>query len=121
MMSELSVSVGQSNNGDSHSQLLAGVASAAGDIPMVGGTTAGEISTSGFSTESVVIMALSSDTLDFVTGIGQDMSGHEKACGAALVDDIGNKTSLKRYMESIENGLTAGNHVWLTISDRQKA
>lgn len=128
-MSELSASVGQSNNEDSfkagqeaaseavgkhgktpevlivfgsprfdHSQLLAGVASAAGDIPMAGGTTAGEISTSGFSTESVAIMALSSDTLDFVTGIGQGMSQDEKACGAALIDDIGNKASLKEVL-----------------------
>jgi hypothetical protein len=78
-----------------HSQLLAGVASAAGDIPMVGGTTAGEISTSGFSTESVAIMALSSDTLDFVTGIGQGMSQDEKACGVALADDMSHKISMK--------------------------
>ena len=53
-----------------HRQLLAGITSVTGDIPMVGGTTAGEISTSGFSTQSVVIMALSSDRLDFTTGIG---------------------------------------------------
>jgi hypothetical protein len=129
MMSELSATVGQSNNGDSfkagqeaasealgkhgkspevliilgsprfdHSQLLSGVASAAGDIPMVGGTTAGEISTSGFSTESVAIMALSSDTLDFATGIGMNMTEHETACGVALADDISNKISMKEAL-----------------------
>jgi hypothetical protein len=81
-----------------HSQLLAGISSAAGDMPMVGGTTAGEISTSGFSTQSVVIMGLSSDTLDFATGIGLNMSRDEKGCGAALVDDIGNNISLKEAL-----------------------
>ena len=125
-MSELSASVGHSNNEDSfkagqeaasevlgkhrkspevlivfgsarfdHSLLLAGILFVTGDIPMVGGSTAGEISTSGFSTESVVIMALSSDTLDFVTGIGQGMSQDQKACGAALIHDISHKISMK--------------------------
>ena len=32
-----------------HAQLLSGISSVTGDVPMVGGTTAGEISTSGFS------------------------------------------------------------------------
>ena len=49
-----------------HARLLAGITSTTGDVPMVGGTTAGEISTSGLSTQSVVIMALGSDTLSFV-------------------------------------------------------
>ena len=60
-----------------HGQLLAGITSVTGDIPMVGGTTAGEISTSGFSTESVVVMGLSSDRFDFATGIGPNMSQDE--------------------------------------------
>ena len=78
-----------------HKPLLAGVISVVGDIPMVGGTTAGEISTSGFTTQSVVIMALSSKTLKFTTGISKNMSQDETACGAALVSDIRNKISLK--------------------------
>ncbi len=78
-----------------HQRLLDGVTSVAGDIPMVGGTTAGEISTSGFSTQSVVIMALGSDDLDFSTGIGKNMSHGEAACGVALVDDIRTKAAFK--------------------------
>jgi hypothetical protein len=81
-----------------HDQLLAGIVSVTGDVPMVGGTTAGEISASGFSTESVAIMALSSNSLDFLTGIGRDMSRDEKACGAALIEDIGNKSSLEQAL-----------------------
>jgi hypothetical protein len=68
-----------------HRQLLSGIKSVTGDVPMVGGTTAGEISTSGFTTQSVVVMALSSDALDFVTGIGEDMSQDEATCGVATV------------------------------------
>jgi hypothetical protein len=129
MMSELSVSVGQSNNEDSfeagqeaasevlskqtgtpqalivfgspsfdHGQLLAGVVSVTVDIPMVGGTTAGEISTSGLSTQSVVIMALNSDVLHFVTGIGLNMRHDETACGVALADHIRNKISMKEAL-----------------------
>ncbi len=128
-MSELSVSVGQSNNEDSfkagqqaasealgkhngtahalvvlgsprfdHAQLLAGIISVTGNVPMVGGTTAGEISTSGFSTESVVIMALSSDVLGFVTGIGLNMRQDETACGVALAEDLGNKIPTKEAL-----------------------
>jgi hypothetical protein len=81
-----------------HGQLLAGIMSVTGDIPMVGGTTAGEISISGFSTQSVVIMALSSDTLDFATGIGMNMSQDEAACAVALVDDIRHKISIKEAL-----------------------
>ncbi len=39
-----------------HKQLLEGIISVTGNIPMVGGTTAGEISTVGFSEQSVVLM-----------------------------------------------------------------
>ena len=53
-----------------HRQLMDGIKSIVGEIPMVGGTTAGEISTTGFSTQSVVLMALSSDKQCFTTGIG---------------------------------------------------
>ena len=81
-----------------HRQLLSGIISVAGDIPMVGGTTAGEISTTGFTTQSVVVMALSSDKLDFVTGIGKNMSQDEAACAVALIDDIRSKTSLEEAM-----------------------
>lgn len=78
-----------------HRKFLAGIVSVIGKIPMVGGTTAGEISPSGFSTQSGVVMALSSDALDFTTGIGRNMSQDEPACGVALVDDIRSKHSLR--------------------------
>ena len=128
-MSELSVSVGKSNNQDSfragqeaasevlskhrgtpealvvfgsprfdHDQLLAGIVSVTGDVPMAGGTTAGEISTSGISTQSVVVMALSSDMVHFVTGIGMNMRRDETACAVALADDISHKIPMKEAL-----------------------
>lgn len=77
-----------------HRELLAGISSVTGDLPMVGGTTAGEISTNGFSTGSVVIMAFGNDDLEFVTGIGHNMSADEAACSIEMVRDILNKVPL---------------------------
>ncbi len=79
-----------------HRQLLAGIISVMGNLPMVGGSTAGEISTSGFSSLSVVIMALSSNTLKFTTGIGKKMSRDERVCGIALINDIREKTEVNK-------------------------
>lgn len=78
-----------------HRKLLAGIRSITGDIPMVGGTTAGEISTSGFSKQSAVIMALSSPILDFTTSIGLNMSKDEKACSVSLARKIRRKKAVK--------------------------
>jgi hypothetical protein len=85
--------------GFDHQQLLAGASSVMGEVPLIGGTTAGEISSKGFSTDSVVVMALSSDTLQFTTGIGHDMSKGEHACSGRLLDSISAQTS-------IDNALT---------------
>lgn len=131
MMSNLLVGVGKSDNEDSfdagqeaankalskngqpgalivlaspqfdHSQLLSGIVSVTGDVPMVGGTTAGEISTSGFSTESVVVMALSSTKLDFATGIGLNMREDEGACARMLADDVRNRVSGKEPFSAV--------------------
>ena len=76
-----------------HRELLAGISSVAKDIPMVGGTTAGEISTEGFSTGSVVVMSLSNEDLEFVTGIGHNMSRDEAACSVAMANDILSKVA----------------------------
>jgi len=78
-----------------HQKLLNGISSVTGNIPIVGGTTAGEISTTGFATQSVVIMALSSENNTFVTGIGLNMSNDEIACSKALIDDIQKKRPLE--------------------------
>jgi len=78
-----------------HKKLLEGITSITGNLPMVGGTTAGEISGSGFSTQSVVMMALSANNLKFVTGIGKNMTKDGKECSLALLRSIKKKNSLK--------------------------
>lgn len=76
-------------------ELLKGVYSVSGTIPMIGGTTAGELSTKGFSTNTVVVLALNSDSLEFTTGIGVKMSEDELQCGKTLVDDLLKKQTLE--------------------------
>lgn len=77
-----------------HRALLAGVVDVTGTIPMVGGTTAGEISEAGFTSGSVVVMALGSRELMFSTGIGQDMSKGEETSARSLVEDLRRQSSL---------------------------
>ncbi len=76
-----------------HRELLAGIASVAGGIPMLGGTTAGEISPEGVTSGSVVIMAFAHDDLEFVTGIGHNMSIDETACSIEMVNDMLKRTA----------------------------
>jgi hypothetical protein len=90
-----------------HRQLLAGIISVTGNKPMVGGTTAGEISTGGFKTQSVVLMALESDRLEFTTGIGKDMSKSETTCSKSLCNNIRRKASFDKALSLLifPNGL----------------
>jgi hypothetical protein len=81
-----------------HEQLLAGILSETGNLPMVGGTTAGEICTNGYVSDSVVVMALSAESLEFSTGIGLDMSRDEVACGAALAEEVMSGRSLENAL-----------------------
>ncbi|WP_294345089.1 FIST N-terminal domain-containing protein [Prosthecochloris sp.] len=71
-----------------HKALLSGINAVAGEVPMVGGTTAGEISPEGFSEGSVVVMAITSSMLSFDSGIGLHMSNDEDACARSLIADI---------------------------------
>ena len=77
-----------------HEELIAGIESVFKGIPMVGGTTAGELCTYGFSTGSVVIMAICSDEIEFTTGISVNMREDECRCGSELVKDITSRHSL---------------------------
>ncbi len=90
-----------------HRPLLEGISSVTPDTPMVGGTTAGEISTAGFATQSVVILAMASHSLRFITGLGQHLINREYACSEALVDDLRRKTSLEDALSLLvfPNGL----------------
>ncbi len=75
-----------------HKALLSGVTAVAGETPMVGGTTAGEISPDGFSEGSVVIMAIRSNVLSLLPGIGLHMSRDEASGAKALIKDISSRS-----------------------------
>jgi len=76
-------------------KLLDGITSLSKDTLMIGGTTAGEISTKGLSTNSVVIMALKSNTIKFSTGLGENVSKNEKMAGAKAAKEALKKMQLK--------------------------
>src|SRR3989338_1229007 len=78
-----------------HKKLLDGITSIAKETPMIGGTTAGEISTFGLSVNSVVIMALKSKDIEFHIGIGKGISKNEEKAGKELAKNILKRTSKK--------------------------
>ncbi len=71
-----------------HKLLLKGIADVAPGVPLVGGTTAGEISMEGATTQSVVVLALGSDRLRFRTGVGRDLSLNEKQSVGEMLDRL---------------------------------
>lgn len=90
----------------SHDQhrLLEGIHSVWSGIPLIGCTTDGEISSSGLSEESVVVLALSTDTVKFhvthVTAIAQDSYLAGTRIGGAF------KNIDCRYIQIFSDGLT---------------
>jgi hypothetical protein len=71
-----------------HPEVLKGIEEAYPGVPLVGCSTAGEITNQGSSKESVVAMALRSDQMQFTVGCGQPVKGNERAAGRALAEDI---------------------------------
>ncbi len=76
-------------------KLLDGIKFVSKSTPMVGGTTAGEISTYGLSVHSVVVMAIKSKGIKFHAGIGKNVSSNEAKAGSELAKDILKKASRK--------------------------
>lgn len=71
-----------------HQALLAGIAHVVGAIPMAGGTTSGEMSSLGFSRNSVVVLAVQSIVMRFTTAICEHMRSDEYACAQRFVGRI---------------------------------
>jgi hypothetical protein len=84
-------------------KLLEGMRTVAGDIPLVGCTTDGEISTSGLSTDSVVVLSLASDHIQFRTLAVESLSKNSLSAGVNLgkkLQDTGCK-----YLQIFSDGL----------------
>jgi hypothetical protein len=71
-----------------HQALLAGIARVAGPVPMAGGTTSGEMSSLGFSKGSVVVLAVQSTVLRFVTAISEHMSRDVFVCARGFAEQV---------------------------------
>ncbi|MCK5343710.1 MAG: FIST C-terminal domain-containing protein, partial [Candidatus Heimdallarchaeota archaeon] len=76
---------------DQH-QLLRGIKNSAPQAPLVGCSTAGEITSAGPDSKSVVILALKSDTLRATLGIGKKISRSSRSAGQEIARDTIIKT-----------------------------
>ena len=64
-------------------ELVTGVAGAAGDVPLIGCTSAGEITADGAADNGVVVTALGGPGFSVATGSGRSDDGGPRAAGAA--------------------------------------
>ncbi len=92
--------------------MLRGIAEISGNTPVVGCSTAGEITTAGPLDEpSVAVMLISSDSIKFHSGIGVGVKENEVAAGKTVADQVitraGGKDNVKGFI-MLSDGL-AGN------------
>jgi len=72
--------------------VIRGVRSVTGDAPLVGSSTAGEITTRGpADRHSVAVMAISSNTVKFYTGVGENIKDDATAAGRQVADRVKEK------------------------------
>ena len=81
-------------------KMVNGIKSVTKNIPMIGGTTAGEISTQGLSVKSVVVMAINSKDIEFYVGQGKNIAKNEVNAGKQLA-----KSVLKKALKKNANTL----------------
>ena len=85
-------------------ELLDGIAAAVPGVPVVGCSTDGEISSQGLSINSVVVMALASDTIRFHSAFVEHLSNDSYGAGAQIgkaFQGIGS-----RYIQVFSDGLS---------------
>lgn len=69
-------------------EMLSGVKEISKDVPLIGCSTAGEITSAGAAEGSVAVMAIQSDSVDFTIGKGGDLKTGVREAGAQLAKDI---------------------------------
>lgn len=82
-------------------QVNAGIRSVTGNALLIGSTTAGEITTAGpAKRHSVALMAISSDTVHFFGGVGENISTSAFEAGKRAAEDVKTKAKdpLKAFM-----------------------
>ena len=89
--------------------LLQGIRSEAGDAPLIGCTTAGEIATTGPSDASVVVVAFGGDGFAVDTAFAEDASSDLRAAGSSVARCVPARTDLPyKLLLLLSDGL-AGN------------
>ncbi len=89
--------------GDGMQEMLAGVVEAVGTKNLVGCTTDGEISTSGFSTGSVVLGGVVSDTVGFEVASTSQIGSNSESAGRRLAQQL---PRASRHIQLFSDGLT---------------
>ena len=81
-------------------ELMRGIKEASGGAPGIGCSDAGEITNAGPSEKSVAIMAIKSDQIRFVNGLGLDIKTDARAAGASVAREIKDKSieSLRAFI-----------------------
>ena len=98
-------------------KLLDGIVAAVPDVPLVGCTTDGEISNRGLTVNSVVVMALASDTIGFQTAHVENLSKDSYAAGSKIGKAFQGVGS--RYIQVFSDGLS-GNADQIIRASRTK-
>ncbi|MBU1043221.1 MAG: FIST C-terminal domain-containing protein [Candidatus Omnitrophica bacterium] len=75
-----------------HQQLIRGIKSIVPDCPLVGCSTAGEITSDGPDKKSVVVMAIASNSLHAAVGLGKNLSKDSRRAGQEVAHDVVVKT-----------------------------
>lgn len=71
--------------------MMRGIRDAVGPVPLIGCSTAGEITNEGPSQKSVGVMAIRSDALSFYTGVGADIKSGARSAGQAVAREVKEK------------------------------
>jgi hypothetical protein len=87
-------------------QLLRQIRARAGDVPLIGCTTAGEIATAGPSDASVVVAALGGGGFAVRTAVASEVSGNLREAGARVARSLPDRADLPhRVMLLLSDGL----------------
>lgn len=94
-------------------KILKGIRSISKEIPLVGCSDSGEITTDGPTSKQVAVMALNSDTINFTIGIGEGTDKNSHEAGSMAARDVKKKSreDLSLFMMLLdglaENGAAA--------------
>ncbi|MFH1894521.1 MAG: FIST N-terminal domain-containing protein [Patescibacteria group bacterium] len=73
-------------------KMIEGVRSVSKEIPLVGCSDAGEITSEGSFSKNIIVMAISSDMVSFTIGVGEGADKDSQKAGAMAADEVKKKT-----------------------------